>query len=234
MNNLISKYSIYARVLPGVLTFLPIFTLFCKIIGKFPDLNPAKFFVNFHEYVGYVMLLPFVYLFSLFCREVGRKLERWFFLSKSGFPTTYLMLYSNTVYPDDLKDTYRTKVKFRFGLTLLSRSEELQSPKIAVQQLNFASRFLASSCQDNEDVQNRNVEYGFYRNLLGGSVIAIAVCLFGFIWGIMSSDSILSFWFLILGGIYTLVFSLVFCSTLKRAAEDYAFKAIYCFLSKTD
>lgn len=85
------------------------------------------------------------------------------------------MLYSNQEYSDAFKDAYRDRIKKEFGFTLFSKNEEEANTSEAVRRLNDITKQVILRVGDGVLVGKHNQWYGFFRNLIGGSVYAL-VC----------------------------------------------------------
>ena len=91
------NYTVVARFFPSIISLMPFLILlyYLLLLTEFSDL--FKFLSNF-KFIGYISISVVVlYFYSQIIRITSKYFENKFFLLKQGFPTTYLMLYSNTL-----------------------------------------------------------------------------------------------------------------------------------------
>jgi hypothetical protein len=91
----------------------------------------------------------------------------------------------------DMKRMIRDKIYTDFRIRLLSEAEELQNESEARKQIVFAVSQIRNKTRGNALLLQHNIEYGFTRNLIGGSVVAILVSLLSSIYFFNSDYTLL-------------------------------------------
>ena len=218
----ISTYELFARYLPAIVTSMPFLILGFVLLHR-NDTRALMSFVISLKFFGYVsMSFISLYFYSHLIRTFAKLFEKIYFQKKRGFPTTYLMLYSDAECSDAYKEDFRKRIKKSFGFDLLTKAEEETNPVEAMKRLNDITKQLILRVGDGVLVGKHNQWYGFIRNLVGGS-------LFGLIGGIVTialgrtvlHDNVLTYAALALCCIYAVI--LLFCRILiVQHAEAYA------------
>ena len=98
------------------------------------------------------------------------------------------MKYTDSTLSDNYKDKYRKLVSERFNFELLSKEEEKADPIEARKRLDEATELVKVVIQDGHLVLRHNIWFGFFRNLVGGTIISIFVCIVGILVGIFFVD----------------------------------------------
>ncbi len=165
-------------------------------------------------------------------REFGSSLERKYFNNRLAFPTSYLMLYTNHTLPTQIKKKYGDKIKHDFGIKRLTETEEINDKNEALKILSQASRMLSTKFQQNEQVKDAIIAYGFSRNVSGGLFLSIPTSITGVIIGAVTGENSLLLW--------DAIAAIIFCglaffhkSWIIQNAEKYAEKLISVYLADT-
>jgi hypothetical protein len=173
----LDTYTTVARLFPAVLTAMPLFVLWFFVVRD-AEWDHLLHFVVGLKFLGSISLsAAFLYFYAHFIREVSKFFERRYFVSRRGFPTTYLMLYSDGTYSRDYKDKFRDRVQRSLKLNLLDPDEERADPAEAQRRLTEAFSHIRLKVGTGKLVFKHNVWYGFMRNLVGGSVFAVLFCI---------------------------------------------------------
>lgn len=225
-------YTIIARFFPAIISALPFFVLlfFISEIQSLRDL--ISYLSNLRFYGTVTFSIVFLYFYAELIRITSKCFERKYFLKEKGFPTTYLMLFENReYYSNDYKEKYRAKIKRLFDLDLLNSSEESQNLDEAIKKLNETIKHVILKVGDGKLVKKHNIWYGFYRNLIGGSIYAVILSLFNIFISLFVIDhkdmTVISTILIIL---YLLVF-IFRKQILFQAGEEYAKQLIAEFMT---
>jgi len=224
------EYTIFARFFPSIITILPLFILWYFLRQNIIFLNFGKYIMGLTFLGGITISIVFIYVYSQVIRLISKLFERKYFINRDGFPTTYLMLYSNKVYSDIYKDKYRHKVKKYFDFNLLDKNEEFSNIEESKKRLNEVTKQIILLIKDGQLVKLHNIWYGFFRNLIGGLPIAIFICVINIIIGVFINLDLIIF-----SSILLILYSIVIGfhkKILILNAEAYANQLISEFLSK--
>ena len=97
-------------------------------------------------------------------------------------PTTQFMLFSNDEYSAQKKKHIRDKVKSDFNFDMPSleteQSDEVEAKKLIAEAVGL----IRNKVKDGNLLLQHNMEYGFFRNLIGGSVFGLIVSIIGVVY----------------------------------------------------
>lgn len=118
-------------------------------------------------------------------------------------PTTNVLMTSSSFFTPEIKKRLRDKVSSDFDIKLYSKVRECKDDINARKQICTAVSQIRVCMRGNEMLLRHNIEYGFFRNLLGGCVFAIGTSIIGLIIN-HNTNSNYSLWFLISVGCYSI------------------------------
>jgi len=182
----ISPYYVRARLFPTLLTILPLL-IFFNVIVVSPFENKLKEVLHILPIItnlglSSALLFFMVQINRLISKEVFQHL---YFQDELFMPTTNYLLWANSYFDDTIKEKIRSKIQDKYGFELMSRDEEIKDEQTSRKQIVTAVSQIRNSLRNNTLLLQHNIEYGFFRNLIGGCIIAflfsIAILTFGFI-----------------------------------------------------
>jgi len=165
-------------IYPAILASLPMIILsgFVKKDVWLSLFQNVEFFL-FFENVS--LGLMFIFLLINIQRGLGKYLfEEYIFNSGKDFPTTIILLHSDTSLSIQIKEKYRKKIEGEFGLHLFSKEEELENIEEAKKIIRDAVNLVRKKVGDGDKTLQYNIYYGFFRNLIGGALLAIPITIF--------------------------------------------------------
>lgn len=171
---LTNPYFYRARLFPALITSIPMLIFVNKIIA----VQYADALKNVYD------ILPFIAHFGLsgaiifLCIQINRIVakeifQRFHFREELFMPTTNHLLISNTYYPIPIKDKIRNKIKKEFKIVLADAQSEAQNENDARKLISTAVSQIRNVLRGDNLLLQHNIEYGFWRNLIGGSLIAV-------------------------------------------------------------
>jgi hypothetical protein len=181
----IDKYYIRATLFPTVLTGIPMLLFFNIFIAPIYA-EPLK---NVFEMLPMVTSATFsaaiLFLLTQLNRLCAKELfQRWIFEDELSMPSTNHLLYSDRLIECSIKERTRAKIHEHFGIELLSRDEEKSDEVRARKRIAAAVSQIRNVLRGNAMLLRFNTDYGFFRNLVGGSLlaafIAILILVFSF------------------------------------------------------
>lgn len=176
------KYSLTGRIIPAFISMiLPIIVFnyfyasdeFADLIGK---VMGAKIAAN--------LTVPIICLFFLsqFGRMIGKNVfEKIFFKDEKLMPTTQLLLFTDSNFSEQYKSKIRNKMEADFDTKLLSKDQEKENIEESKTRIVETMALVRRSLKNNEFLLQHNIEYGAMRNLIGGSVLGLLICVFNII-----------------------------------------------------
>lgn len=226
----LNRYTFFARYMPGLISILPVTFIYFFLTKRYSDYELKEYVETVSFFLGISGTLLLTFFIAMVVREFGSVMEKRYFANRSDFPTNYLMLYQNTKMPKQIKDKYRRKILTDFDVSLANESEEIVNEAEAIKLLGQASRLLATRYQQQSQVKDANIAYGFARNVSGGLLLSVPTSVIGLAMGIVLKENALLLWSSVL--LFVFVMLLVFHkSWIKSNAEKYAEKLFSVYLS---
>jgi hypothetical protein len=151
--------------------------------------------------------------------------QRFYFQDEMRMPTTNHLLWSDTFFDISVKEKIRLKIENKFNMVLLSVDEEVLDEVKSRKQILTAVSQIRNCLRDNKLLLQHNIEYGFFRNLIGGCLIAIIPSIAILIYGLIKSEST----FTHTGIIFTIVYfvPILFSKLLIKRFANYYSKILY-------
>ena len=171
----LDSYSIIARLFPGIISAIPLFVLHFFLLrpklGEFWE-ELLGFKVVSDITISFVFLFAFIQLSRFVSKEI---FEKRVFNNGQSLPTTDFLLYLDTYFSQEYTDKVHEKIKNDFGIkipTLIQeKSDQLKSRKLIGEVVSHMRVRVGKG----NLVGQHNAEYGFWRNLAGGSVVAFVI-----------------------------------------------------------
>jgi hypothetical protein len=168
-------YTLYARVVPAILTMLPL-TIFHHFF-----VNPE--FLSFTSAIVGLQILLTVsmsVIFLILVIEINRAIsimvfEQLYFKGRINMPTTRLLMYSDNRLSNQLKSDIREKIKVDFNISLPTRRQEESNIDAARRRISEAVMLIRGRVPPSTLLTQYNTQYGFMRNLIGGSLLACVI-----------------------------------------------------------
>lgn len=170
-------YTLYARLIPAVISATPLFILWFFVTRDTEWHDLLNFIISL-KFLGIISLsAAFLYFYSQFIRITSKFFERRYFTTRRGFPTTYFMLYGDRTFSADYKDKFRDRVRRTWGLEPLGEADESVQPIEAQNRLNESFNHIRLKVGAGKLVLKHNIWYGFVRNLIGGAIYSSLFCI---------------------------------------------------------
>jgi len=125
------------------------------------------------------MFIALLFFFYQLSRLLGKMLETFYFQGEKNIPTTEFLLYGNEEYSLSYKEKIRRKIKKDFGTKLMDQKEEVKKMAEAKKLIIESVRQIRHKVKSGRLVLNRNIEYGFFRNLIAGGFISLPASIYG-------------------------------------------------------
>lgn len=168
-------------------------------------------------------------------RELCRSISKWLFQfplfkeDETKMPTTEMLLWRNHLVSDEYHQTISQKVAERFNIHLMTKEEEEADIVEARLLIVNAVQNMRQVTRDDKILLQYNCEFGFCRNYLGASVVAIvlliAIAIFGAIW------SLLPIWASMLFFLLQMVFFVAAFFSLRHRGKSYAQQLFTSFMN---
>lgn len=174
----VNSYYLKARLFPTVLTSIPALLLYNKFVASLYHDKLEHIYSVLPTITDVILSSAIVFLFVQINRFVSKEIfQRLYFTDEVKMPTTNQLLKSNTQLETSIKQKIEDKIKTKFDITLLSSADETADELRARKLIITSVSQIRNSLRDNEMLLQHNIEYGFFRNLIGGSFIAFIISL---------------------------------------------------------
>lgn len=181
---MLNNYNRIARIYPAILCSIPIFLLNYFLLNFYT----AKFVLSLQAITwagGITVYVALTFLLTQIARFIGKELfENSYFKDESEMPTTNFLLHADVTYSSQHKEKIHSKILTDFGIKIYSPDEESRDTVSARKIVMESISMVRGKAKDGRLILKHNREYGFTRNLIGGSVPAVYlsilnICLFG-------------------------------------------------------
>jgi hypothetical protein len=222
----LNSYYIRARLFPTILTIIPVIIFLNKIIAPFyydtlkEALNILPLITNIS--LSTALLFLMVQINRLVSKEV---FQRFYFKDEIQMPTTNHLLWSSVFFENSIKNKIRSKINDKYGIALMTQEEEKADEQNARKQVCIAVSQIRNSLRDNKLLLQHNIEYGFFRNLLGGCLIAVIFSIVILIYGFTKEEIGLKITGIILFVIYFI--PILFSNPIIKRFGNYYSKILY-------
>lgn len=172
----INNYYIKARLFPTVLTSIPALILYNKYIASIYHSKLESIYSVLPAITDILFSSAIVFLLVQINRFLSKEIfQRLFFKDEINMPTTELLLKSNNELETSIKQNIEVKIQSKFNITLLSSDEEMADESRARKLIVTTVSQIRNVLRNNEMLFQHNIEYGFFRNLIGGSFLAFFI-----------------------------------------------------------
>lgn len=169
------KYYTQARLFPTILTSVPLLVVIFLIVSLFNDqlsavvaFLPAATIASFYA--------AFVFLFVQINRIISKEFfQNIIYRDELYMPTTCKLLWTDTSYDDRIKVRLHDKINQMYQVQLMSKDDELTDELSARKLIVAVVAQMRNTLRPNKMLLQHNIEYGFFRNLVGGSVLAVVI-----------------------------------------------------------
>lgn len=191
---------------PALLTSIPLFVLY------FFSLNPSlenflSGLFSLQVASDITISLALLYGFSQLNRFLSKQLfEKKIFSDGLYLPTTNCLLNRDQSFSDEFKTKLHSKIKTDFGIEILAKAEEAKDELKARKIISEAVGQIRSKVVAGRLTEQHNAEYGFVRNLVGGSVASLSFSIINVgVFGLLSYNTNAIVITMVLGFVYLLV-----------------------------
>lgn len=198
-----TPYYIKARLFPTLLTVIPLLILLNVIVAPLYHDSLSQIFDVLPLITNSGLSGALIFLMVQVNRLVSKEVfQRFYFQDENKMPTTNHLLWSNTIIEKQTKIKIREKIQVHYDIILMDEEEESLNELTCRKQIMTAVSQIRNSLRGNTLLLQHNIEYGFFRNLLGGSLVAIFFSIIILIYALVHHDTTLTITGVILGVLY--------------------------------
>lgn len=174
----VNSYYLKARLFPTALTAIPALFLYNKFVSSLYHNKLANIYEALPAITDVMLSSAIVFLLVQINRFISKEVfQKFYFQDEVRMPTTNLLLKSNTELETRIKQKIEGKIRSKFDITLLNETEESADEQRARKLIVSTVSQIRNILRDNEMLLQHNIEYGFFRNLIGGSFLAFIISL---------------------------------------------------------
>lgn len=173
----LDRYIIIARLVPAIISTIPIvvFNYFFlnTELSKFLNSLILVTFIN-----GVTMPLIFIFLLAHVNRYIAKSVfENHYFKDELRFPTTDYLFYSSKDSTREFREKIYKKVQKDFQILIPAKKGNLEENEIR-RIISEVVGLIRKKVGKGKLLHQHNTEYGFFRNLIGGSLISFFLSIF--------------------------------------------------------
>ena len=193
------KYTVTARFYPAIITGIPIVFVGIPIINIFLQIVGANQWIcSLLGNLSFSVIV--IYFYSQVIRYLGKFIfEKILFWKDIYLPTTELLHPENDVFSKSMKKIVYSKIKNDFSIDL----ESYENDNELRRKINEAVTQIRIKVKKGHLVFQHNIEYGFVRNLCGGSIIGLFFSLLGLL--LKFDDNFFYYIFIVLSIVYLII-----------------------------
>lgn len=216
------KYILQARFAPALITMIPILIfyvyyfnpIFAPILSSVTPLLPVVAGIS----ISSALLFGVMQLNRLLSKLI---FQRWLYQDEQNMPTTDYLLPNNPIIDKVSKERYYDLIKTDFNIDMRGSFQQLTSEVDQRKMIVRVVGQIRKKLDGNTMLLQHNIEYGFFRNLCGGAVLAILFMFANIVISIVATDYSKTTAFVVLMLIYLIpiVFSRAW---LKYLGKNYA------------
>lgn len=173
-----NSYYLKARLFPTVLTSIPAIIIYNKFVAVQYHERLENIYTALPTITDVIFSGAIIFLLVQINRFLSKELfQKLYFKDEINMPTTNLLLKSNNELETRIKQKIEDKIKNKFDITLLSAIEESADEPRARKLIATTVSQIRNILRDNSLLLQHNIEYGFFRNLIGGSFLSFVISL---------------------------------------------------------
>jgi hypothetical protein len=171
-------YYLKARLFPTVLTSIPTLILYNKSVASLYHDKLENIYIALPTITDVIFSGAIIFLLVQINRFLSKEIfQQLYFKDETNMPTTNYLLKSNNQIETSIKQKIEDKIRSMFNISLLSATEESDDEPRARKLIATTVSQIRNVLRDNTLLLQHNIEYGFFRNLIGGSFLAFVISL---------------------------------------------------------
>ncbi|MDI1316261.1 hypothetical protein [Flavobacterium sp.] len=223
---MLNTYFIRARLFPTILTAIPLLLLVNYLFSTYYYKSFEKIFEVLPILAGLGLSTAFLFLSVQINRIISKEVfQRIYFKEEINMPTTNQLLWSDNFFDNEIKTKIRAKINVLYGIELMNEHQESSNELASRNKIAMAVSQIRNSLRSNKLLFQHNIEYGFFRNLLGGALLAVVCSINIIIFAFLRNETIL----LNSGIILLLIYSLpiILSKAIMKRFGHYYSKVLY-------
>lgn len=172
------RYYFFARLLPAAITAVPFVTLYVYTAGSKLTQALTHVWGVGAKIFQVAPAVGIVFLMVQLVRFVSKELfQRLYFQDDLDMPTTRYLLHSSGHFSTEMHSRLRVRIRRDFDLSIPTADDEQHDERQARKQIAGCVSQIRNRLRNNAFLLRHNIEFGFFRNLLGGCAVGAIVSL---------------------------------------------------------
>ncbi|MGX5690353.1 hypothetical protein [Arcticibacter tournemirensis] len=185
-------YYLRARLFPSLLTSIPMLVFVNATIIKLYHTELFSIMEILPLLSSLGLSVALVFLLTQINRVLSKEIfQRFYFQEETNMPTTNFLLWSDSFFEKQIKEKLHYKIESKFGVQLMTAQDEQHDVYSHRKRIVAAVSLIRNSLRSDRLLLQHNIEYGFFRNLLGGCVIALLFALTITVYSYISGNKVL-------------------------------------------
>ena len=184
-----SEYYLKARLMPAMLTMFPLVVLYVYMISPLVDEMFMVVWSRFYLITGISLNMAILFFLVLLNRFVSKRVFRnLFYKDELYMQSTNMLMPNDGTLEKITKNRYYSLILVDFGIDLQTDLKKLASEEEKRKMIIKVVGLIRVKLFSNRMKLRYNIKYGFWRNFLGGSILAIIVSVFLSIAAILNNN----------------------------------------------
>lgn len=184
-----SEYYLKARLMPAMLTMIPLVVLYVYMISPLVDEVFMVVWNRLPLITGISLNMAILFFLVLLNRFVSKKVfQNLFYQDELYMPSTNMLMPDDGTLEKITKNRYYSLIWADFGIDLKTDLAKLTSEEEKRKMIIKIVALIRAKLVSNRMLLRHNKEYGFWRNFLGGSILATIVSVFLSIAAILNNN----------------------------------------------
>ena len=168
------NYYVYARLFPTVLTSIPMIVFYATVIHPIIEQNLAVVWEYLPMLTDVSINAAFIFLLVMVNRYLSKIIfQKRYFEDELKMPTTEWLLPSSTIIDRSTRTRLYALIQKDLNIDLQKDLKSLPNENDKRKHIAQIVGVIRDGLRDNAMLLQHNIEYGFFRNLIGGSVLAV-------------------------------------------------------------
>lgn len=172
--NIMNDYYLKARLYPTILTMIPLVVLYIYYLSPSVDAVLSPVWDLLPIFTGVAINVCLMFLLVLLNRFISKAVfQKLFYQDDLKMPTTDYLMPDHPLLDNSSRKRYYQYIKIDFNVDM---AKELKKLETETQKRVMIARIVGqirTKLRGNKMLLQHNIEYGFFRNFVGGSLISL-------------------------------------------------------------
>ena len=217
-----NNYYLYARLFPTILTAIPMIVFYANVIHPIVEKNLSVVWEYLPMLTDISVNAAFIFLLVMVNRYLSKVIfQKYYLEDELKMPTTEWLLPNSTICDKSTRNRIYQLIQKDLNIDLRKDLKSLPNENDKRKHVAQVVGIIRNGLRDNTMLLQHNIEYGFFRNLIGGSILAVLFSIGIIVVSTCDNDNGLLWTGIVMLGLYIL--PIVLSKRIIRAhGENYA------------